>query len=104
MKRLILLGALLIAATVAQAEGAPGNPDFAKFKKDKLEGLETRISVLQEQKSCLGSASSHEDMKKCHDSMEGKEKELKAKHEAMKAQHIDDKIKKLQEEKAKLGK
>ena len=104
MKRFLVLSILLITGATAHSEGPAGNPDFAKFKKEKLAGLESRISMLQEQKACLSSANGHEDLKKCHDAKEGKEKELKAKHESMKAQHLDNKIKKLQDEKEKLGK
>ncbi len=79
------------------------HPDFSKHKQEKIDELEGRISLLQQDKSCLASAANPEDMKKCHEASEAREKELRAKHEAMRSQHIEEQIKRLQEEKEKIG-
>lgn len=88
---------LLMSSQLARAEGKGEEGKFEEHKKEAIEEMEAHISELQKVKSCKASAKNWEDMKACHKEME------KAK-EQRRIGHLDKKIKKLQEEKERVGK
>ena len=50
---------------------------FQKGKAMMLSNMDKRISILQESKSCISSASNRDQMKDCHIKMKAKMKEIK---------------------------
>ncbi|MFY7994643.1 MAG: hypothetical protein ACOVP4_15195 [Bacteriovoracaceae bacterium] len=50
---------------------------FQKGKAMMLSNMDKRISILQESKSCISSASNRDQMKACRDQMKAKMKEIK---------------------------
>ena len=76
---------------------------FAKEKANIEQNIDKRISMLQDEKSCVSSAASKDDFKKCREKAEAAHKAFEAEHKAKRAEHIDEQIKKLQEEKEKMN-
>lgn len=76
---------------------------FAKQKNNIEQNLEKRISILQEEKSCISSSTSKEDFKKCREKSSISHKALETENKAKRAEHIDEQIKKLQGEKEKIN-
>lgn len=72
------------------------DPEFSENKQHIVKGLSEDISALQTAKSCVSSASDREALKACMDALEKTRRQRRA-------ENIDEKIRKLQEEKAKLG-
>jgi hypothetical protein len=84
-----------------------GKPDPAQFEKHKkmiLADLDSRIAAGQELKACVVKAKSHEDMKKCRDQEQEKmKKHFQEMQTQAKEKNLDEKIKRLQNEKSKLN-
>ena len=76
---------------------------LAKEKTNIEQNIDKRISMLQDEKSCVSASASKDDLKKCHEKAEAAHKALEAEHKAKRAEHIDEQIKKLQEEKEKMN-
>ena len=79
---------------------------FEKHKKMMLEGIDDRITLAQELKSCISSAKAHEDVQKCHheeqEKMKKHQEQMQGKMNEDRKEALDDRIKRLQEEKSKL--
>lgn len=72
---------LLLVSTLTFA-----NEDrFAKRKSFALENVNSRISMLEQAKSCISSAQKKEDLKKCREEGKAKRKQMK---ESFKAQRM----------------
>ena len=76
---------------------------LAKEKANIEQNIDKRISMLQDEKSCVSAVTNKEDFKKCREKAEAAYKALEAEHKAKRAEHIDQQIKKLQEEKEKMN-
>lgn len=59
--------------------------DFPKHKAMHIEGIQSRIAVLQTALSCLSAATVREQMQACHEKEKSAMEEIRAKHEAQKA-------------------
>ena len=100
---LLSFGALL-ASSVALATGNPGNPEqFAKHKQEAVSDVDARIGSLQSMKSCMQGAQNHDGMQACRKTHQEQEQKMREAHKAEKQKNIDDRIQKLQDEKAKLN-
>ena len=95
MKAIIFAAAMTLTLS-ALAEGPAKGKDFTAQKEKILKSMDQRISSLQAEKSCISAAIDHDAMKACREEQEKKMKELKA-------QQVDEQIKLLQDEKAKLN-
>jgi len=94
--KFLLLSLALVSSFAFSDEGK-----FEDRKKEILEQLDKRASLLQEEKSCMSAAASHEDMKRCREKMKESHHALKEAGKARRDGHIDEKIKKLQDMKEK---
>ena len=98
-RNLLALVVLTLTASSAYAageeqkqrgKGNDGNRQemFAKMKQLHVDGIQSRITILQTALSCVNAATSHEQMKPCHDqerkSMESLRDKQKAAMESMK--------------------
>jgi len=86
-----LLALALASSTVyAMGDDAKHQEMFLKMKQIKVDGIQGRISILQNALSCVNSATSHEQMKPCeqqeHQAMESLNLKQKAEWEALKPQ------------------
>jgi predicted nuclease with TOPRIM domain len=104
----ILFGLIFIglSQTGFAEEGKPDPARFEKHKKMMLEEVDARITAIQSLKTCISGAKAQEDIEKCRhaeqDSMKKHREEMQAKMKEHKKEAIDDRIKKLQDEKSKL--
>ena len=78
--------------------------DLAAKKAARLERIEQHIADLQKESSCVKNASSKEAIKICKNEKKTSRKAWKEKRKAERSTKIDQKIKKLEERKAKLAK
>lgn len=88
---------LLISFAMFFTSVSFANEKFEEHKTKMLGEMDAHIAALQEKRSCFSGATDFQGAKKCHEEFEGKMKEVRAKH-------IDEKIKRLQERKEKMGK
>lgn len=95
MKAIIFAMALALTLS-ASAEGPAKVIDFATQKEKLLKGIEQRLSSLQAEKNCISVAQDQNAIKACREEQEKKMKE-------MKVQQVDEQIKRLQDEKARLN-
>jgi hypothetical protein len=94
----VLLLALAFLSTVSFADD---NANFEEHKKEILSHIDKKISMLNEHKTCVSSASSKDDLKKCHEGMKEDREVMKKEHKEERTQKIDARIKKLQDLKEK---
>ncbi|MSQ81099.1 MAG: hypothetical protein EXR41_05285 [Candidatus Methylopumilus sp.] len=59
--------------------------NFAKHKAMHIEGIQSRITVLQTALSCVSATTAHEQMHACHEKEKSAMEAIHAKHEAQKA-------------------
>lgn len=95
MVSLLVVGALALGgATVVRAEGkamSAGSPATSvdQVKSKKIEELDQKIKMLQDDKSCISAAKDKMELKKCRETVKAAmtkmRDEKKAKREAMKA-------------------
>lgn len=93
MKHAIYLALALMITIPAYSDdhGKEGmqKENLEKAKTEAIANIDQRISVLQGGKSCISSATSREDMKKCRKDVQAKMKEIqaemKSKREKMKS-------------------
>ena len=97
MKMLLVMVALISSSAFA------ADDMIAKEKTNIEQNIDKRISLLQDEKSCVSAVVAKEDFKKCREKSEIAHKALEAEHKAKKAEHIDEQIKKLQAEKDKMN-
>lgn len=90
MKMLLVIAALISTSSFA------ADDMVAKEKANIEKNIDQRISLLQDEKSCISAVIAREDFKKCREKSEMAQK-------AKKAEHIDEQIKKLQAEKEKMN-
>lgn len=88
---LALLALALTSSTVyAMGDDAKHQEMFSKMKQIKVDGIQGRISILQNALSCVNAATNHDQMKPCEQqerqAMESLEQQQKAKWEAIKPQ------------------
>lgn len=94
--KVIIFAAAITLTLSAFAEGPAKGMDFTAQKEKILKNLEQRLSFLQAEKTCISAAQDQNALKVCREEQEKKMKE-------MKSQEVDEQIKRLQEEKAKLN-
>jgi len=89
---LAMLITVLLGVPSAWAMGGDAKQQemFPKMKQIKVDGIQGRISVLQNALSCVNAATSHDQMRPCeereHQAMEALQQQQKAKWEALKPQ------------------
>lgn len=88
MKKLIvILGAALLALPVHAEQGQDAER-FARMKEIKLQGIDGRLSALQQDRQCVQAATTHDAMKACeqasHRAMKDLEQAQKASWESLK--------------------
>lgn len=96
LKTLFALSALLISNSLW------ANDDLAAKKQEITKDLDARISRLQEAKTCIAGAQTHDAIKNCHETLKKANEAFEALRKERKTHQIEDRIKKLEEEKAKL--
>lgn len=88
----VLAGTSITAAGADSAQQGKGDDAkrqemFTKMKQMHIEGIQSRISVLQTAQSCVNAATNHDQMKACHEqekkSMEALRDKQKAAMESM---------------------
>ena len=86
----ILVLAFASSTVYAMGDEAKQQEMFGKMKQIKVDGLQGRISILQNALSCVNAATSHDQMKPCEEqerkAMESLQQQQKAKWEAAKPQ------------------
>lgn len=95
MKAIIFVMALALTLSVS-AEGPAEGMDFTTQKEKLLKGIEQRLSSLQAEKNCVSAAQDQNAIKACREEQGKKMKE-------MKVRQVDEQIKRLQDEKARLN-
>ena len=93
----------LAQATDSAAGAGKKDEGFQKHKQETLDHLDHMIASMQKMKSCASAAKSHEDMKACHESQKGEMHAMEEKNREHHKEMIDQRIKELQDEKAKLN-
>lgn len=87
----ILVLAFASSAVYAMGDDAKQHEMFAKMKQIKVDGMQGRISILQNALSCVNAATSHDQMKPCEEqerkAMESLQQQQKAQWEAAKPQN-----------------
>lgn len=78
----IAVSANAIAADSEKSDDAKHQEMFTKMKKMHVEGIQSRISVLNTALSCVNAATTHDQMKECN---EQEHKAMEALHEKQKA-------------------
>lgn len=90
--RIVAILVLAFASSIVYAMGddAKQHEMFAKMKQIKVDGMQGRISILQNALSCVNAATSHDQMKPCEEqerkAMESLQQQQKAQWEAAKPQ------------------
>lgn len=86
---LVTIGVLIAPPLSAYADGGNDPQRLAKLKEVKLQGLEGRLNVLQQEKSCVQAATTMDALHSCeqvsHQSMEQLMEKQKASWESLKA-------------------
>lgn len=84
---IVVLGASLLALSV-HAEQGKDTEHFAKMKEIKLQGIDGRLSAMQQDRQCVQAATTHDAMKACeqasHQAMKDVEQKQKASWESLK--------------------
>lgn len=98
MKMLLMSVFMLSSVSVyAQKE-----EKFEEHKQMILAEMDKRISLLQDERSCMASASDHNGMKACREKSKANHEKMREEHQQRKMQEIDQKMKHLEEEKKKM--
>jgi len=90
--RIVAILALTFSSFMVYAMGddAKQQEMFTKMKQIKVDGIQGRISILQNALNCVNAATSHDQMKPCEEqerkAMESLQQQQKAKWEAAKPQ------------------
>ncbi len=102
--RVQLLTSLLFLSlsSSAFAENKDDLQGFENRKKEILQRIDERQSFVQKEKECIGAAQNHDALKKCREINKEQIDHLREKRQEHRRQSLDDKIKKLQDQKAKL--
>lgn len=89
----------LITIGLSLGVGAHAASDlkFEEHKKQALEGIEKRISAMQEHKTCVSAAQDEKAFKACHEKMREFHHDMRADHLKMRKQRIDKKMEKLED-------
>ncbi len=86
----ILVLAFASSTVYAMGDDAKQHEMFAKMKQIKVDGMQGRISILQNALSCVNAATNHDQMKPCEEqerkAMESLQQQQKAQWEAAKPQ------------------
>jgi len=91
------------SALAADPTPAKTDTNFPKHKQETLDHLDKMISAMQEMRTCVAGAKAHEDMKACHEAQEKNMHAMEMQHKEHRKEMIDDQIKRLQDEKAKMN-
>jgi hypothetical protein len=94
MKLVILFSTLVFSSSLFAAEG-----NFDEHKKNFVNHLNEHAVISQKANDCAKAAQNDKTLKACKDAFHKELKSLKEKHKAAHVKKIDEKIKKLQEEK-----
>jgi hypothetical protein len=93
MKIFFIVAAILLSFTIGFAQQPTTRPPLGKdqkenerfeaFKHKILGNLDARMSLLQQEKSCVSAAQNHQDLRKCHEQSERTHKELREQREEL---------------------
>ncbi|GEM_PF-5552236 len=83
MKYFIILS--LLSFSVFAREGHGEKPTVAQIKEKMNAGLDKRITTMQEAKTCVSKAETHEALKACRQGLRENRKELKEMREKKRA-------------------
>ncbi len=86
---LVTIGALTALPLSAYAESGNDPQRLAKLKEVRLQGMDGRLNILQQEKACVQAASTMDDMRTCeqasHQAMDQLMEKQKASWESLKA-------------------
>jgi hypothetical protein len=99
MKSFLLILALLSVQSVFAQEDASR---FEEHKKEVLADMDTRIGMIQTEKSCIASATNRDGIKKCREAAKAEHDKFHASKKQENMQKIDDQIKKLEAKKQQM--
>ena len=77
MKKILILALLLVPAIVSAEK-----PDIQAHKTKILSDLDARITILQEERTCVQSAQAQSDIMKCREITQAKHEKMKKDREA----------------------
>ncbi len=97
--KFFMLSVLMLGSVAVYAQK---EEKFDEHKKMILAEMDKRISLLQEERSCMASASDHNSMKACREKAKASHEKMREEHHQRKMQDIDAKMKRLEEEKQKM--
>jgi hypothetical protein len=80
--KLILLFSLILSPIVFAEENPAKAERFQKVKEMALERVSTKMNLLEQNKSCISSASSREDLKSCRKAGKASHKQMKEEFKA----------------------
>jgi hypothetical protein len=80
--KFILLFSLILSPFVFAEENPAKAERFQKIKEIALERVSTKMSLLEQNKSCISSASSREDLKNCRKAGKASHQQMKEKFKA----------------------
>lgn len=95
-----MLKSLLIITTLTLSMTAYAEPDIATAKSEMTANLDKRIAALQEAKTCVSSAGTPEDLKKCHQSLKEDRMEMRKDRLEKKESRLKDRLQKIEDQKA----
>jgi hypothetical protein len=95
-----MLKSLIFIVTATCSFSAFAQDDISAHKAEMTANMDKRISMLNEAKTCIASASTKEDMKKCHQGLKEDRMEMRKDHLGKKEARLQDRLKKVQEQKA----
>jgi len=91
MKVVFIVIAIFISCSICFAQ-QPVNKDqkpqekFETYKQKTLSNIDTRIAVLQQEKTCISSAQNKDDLKKCNEQAQQARKDMIEKYKQERAQ------------------
>jgi len=95
---LLVFGLVSVCSAFAQEDASR----FEEHKKEVLADMDTRISMIQNEKSCISSASNRDAIKKCREAAKAEHEKFHASRKQESMQRIDDQIKKLEAKKQQM--
>ncbi|MGK5086787.1 hypothetical protein WDW86_04460 [Bdellovibrionota bacterium FG-2] len=105
-KALFLVGSFFSLAFTPAAYADPATttqaPDFSKHKQAFIVELDRHLTALQTAKNCTTAAQDHDALKKCRDELHKTRMQMQSEMKDKHKQSLDARIKKLQDEKAKM--
>ncbi len=99
MKSILLILSLLSVQTVFAQEDSSR---FEEHKKEVLADMDTRIGMIQTEKSCISSAANRDGIKKCREAAKAEHEKFHASKKQENMQKIDEQIKKLESKKQQM--